>query len=128
MGKWESEKQRKRISDSPVLRFTASQVHGLGRDWKEPMKLAKVIGTVVASQKYETLEGAKLLIIQPLTWEEKKPMGKPEVAVDTVQAGIGDYVFYVEAREASLPLLPKVAPVDASIVGIVDSIDIHEEK
>lgn len=92
------------------------------------MKLAKVIGTVVASQKDETLEGAKLLIIQPLTWEEKKPMGKPEVAVDTVQAGIGDYVFYVEAREASLPLLPKVAPVDAAIVGIVDSIGIHEEK
>ncbi len=55
-------------------------------------------------------------------------MGKPEVAVDTVQAGIGDYVFYVEAREASLPLLPKVAPVDAAIVGIVDSIGIHEEK
>lgn len=92
------------------------------------MKLAKVIGTVVASQKYETLEGAKLLIIQPLTWEEKKPMGKPEVAVDTVQAGVGDYVFYVESREASLPLLPEVAPVDAGIVGIVDSIDIHEEE
>lgn len=92
------------------------------------MKLAKVIGTVVASQKYETLKGAKLLIIQPLTWEEKKLMGKPEVAVDTVQAGVGDYVFYVESREASLPLLPEVAPVDSSIVGIVDSIDIHEEK
>ena len=92
------------------------------------MKLAKVIGTVVASQKYETLKGAKLLIIQPLTWEEKKPMGRPEVAVDTVQAGAGDYVFYVESREASLPLLPEVAPVDSSIVGIVDSIDIHEQK
>lgn len=92
------------------------------------MKLAKVIGTVVASQKYETLEGAKLLIIQPLTWEERKPIDKPQVAVDTVQAGIGDYVFYVEAREASLPLLPEIAPVDAGIVGIVDSVNIHEEE
>ena len=92
------------------------------------MKLAKVIGTVVASQKYETLEGAKLLIIQPLTWEDKKPIDKPQVAVDTVQAGIGDYVFYVEAREASLPLLPEIVPVDTGIVGIVDSIDIHEKK
>ena len=67
------------------------------------MQAGQVIGRVVASHKYETLEGAKLLLIQPLTWE-KKPSGDPLVAADTVGAGAGELVFWVAAREAAMAL------------------------
>ncbi len=87
------------------------------------MYLAKVIGTVVASQKSAALTGIKLLVVQPLD-EEKRDMGEPLVAVDTAQAGPMDTVFYVTGREASMALedAKKLSPVDAAIIGIVDQI------
>jgi ethanolamine utilization protein EutN len=90
------------------------------------MILGKVIGRVVASQKYEGLEGQKLLYVQPMDhhWE---PNGDAVVAVDTVMAGLGDPVFMVLSREAALALDPWFVPVDHSIVGIVDSVDLLEE-
>jgi len=81
--------------------------------------LAKVIGTVVASRKDEGLHGRTLLLIQPVT-AERRPSGKPLVAVDSVGAGVSEEVFYVRGREASIPFLPAEVPVDAAIVGIVD--------
>ena len=86
------------------------------------MNLAKVIGRVVATQKYPTLKGAKLLIIQPLNFS-REPVGNPITAVDTVGMGEGEEVYYITAREATLPLPNVMAPVDASIVGKVDRID-----
>ncbi len=84
------------------------------------MNLAKVIGTVVASQKTETLKGVKLLLIQPVN-DRLKPKGEPIVAVDpNMQAGPGMLVSYVVGREAMLALPIPNAPVDAGIVGIVD--------
>lgn len=90
------------------------------------MILGKVIGRVVASQKYEGLEGQKLLYVQPMD-EEWTPRGDAVIAVDTVMAGLGDPVFMVLSREAALALEPWFVPVDHSIVGIVDSVDLLEE-
>jgi microcompartment protein CcmK/EutM len=83
------------------------------------MFLAKVIGTVVATRKDEGLHGRTLLLIQPIT-TDRKPSGKPLVAIDSVGAGAAEEVFYVRGREASLPFLPAEVPADAAIVGIVD--------
>ena len=85
------------------------------------MYLGEVIGTVVASQRYPGLEGIKLLVVQPVD-EARRPAGKVEVAVDTVQAGPGDFVWLVGSREAALSLEESFVPVDAAIVGIVEGI------
>ena len=87
------------------------------------MELAKVIGSVVATRKYEGLEGVKLLLIQPLDHKMNKTKD-PIVACDTVQAGIGEVVHWICGREAAIALPKTFVPVDASIVGIVDEVDI----
>jgi ethanolamine utilization protein EutN len=85
------------------------------------MYLGRVVGTVVASVKYEGLQGQKLLLVQPLD-HHQKPVGGLEVAVDTVRAGKGDVVFLVGSREAALALEESFVPVDAAIVGFVDDV------
>jgi ethanolamine utilization protein EutN len=85
------------------------------------MQLARVCGTVVATVKHETLEGRKLLVIQPLD-ARLNNNGKPMVAVDSIGAGAGEVVFWCRGREASFPFLPAEAPTDCTIVGIVDSV------
>lgn len=94
------------------------------------MNLAKVIGTLWATRKDENLEGAKMQIIQPLDHLQEN-MGDPIVAVDTIGAGQGEVVYFVTAREATIPYPTRIAPIDAAIVGIVDRIDVYpssEEK
>ncbi|MBI2892843.1 MAG: EutN/CcmL family microcompartment protein [Deltaproteobacteria bacterium] len=91
------------------------------------MNLGRVIGTVVAERKYEGLEGLKLLVVQPVD-EQEKDKGTPFVAVDTVRAGPGDVVILVGAREAALALDEAFVPVDAAIVGIVDSVDLDRRR
>lgn len=86
------------------------------------MRLAKVIGQVVASRKDPKLEGARLLLVQPLD-HARNPRGRPVVAADGVSARDGQTVFYVQAREASLALPGRVIPSDCSLVGIVDQIE-----
>ena len=83
------------------------------------MLMAKVVGTVVASRKDAGLAGRTLLLVQPLG-ADRRPAGKPLVAVDSVGAGVTEEVFYVRGREASVPFLPEDVPTDATIVGIVD--------
>jgi microcompartment protein CcmK/EutM len=83
------------------------------------MQLAKVIGNMVATRKDPDLVGMKLLVLQLLT-PKRVPAGRPLVAVDSVGAGVGEDVFFVRGREASLPFYPVEVPTDASIVGIVD--------
>lgn len=87
------------------------------------MRLADVVGTVVATQKDPGLVGQKLLVIQPLT-PSGEPTGGALVAVDAVGAGVGERVFYVRGREASYPFLPAEVPTDAAIVAIVDHTDV----
>lgn len=86
------------------------------------MQIGRVTGKVVATIKLGFITGLKFLMVQPLG-EDEKPIGEEIVAVDTVQAGVDELVFYVTGREATLPLPAPVNPVDATIVGIVDSID-----
>ena len=86
------------------------------------MQLARVIGTVVATTKDQALNGLKILLIQPLT-DELKNSGGPIAAIDAVQAGPGDLVHWVTAREAALALPNPDVAVDAAITGIVDHVD-----
>jgi ethanolamine utilization protein EutN len=86
------------------------------------MYLARVIGTVVAMQKAENMQGLKLLVVEPIN-KEHKPEGEPHVAVDVAQAGEGDIVTCVGSREAALAIQPSFVPVDAAIIGIVDHAD-----
>jgi len=87
------------------------------------MDLARVIGTVVCTQKDVGLGGRKLLLVQPVT-VEGQDTGRPLVAIDAVGAGAGERVFYVTGREASFAFIPDHVPTDASIVGIVDRVDL----
>jgi ethanolamine utilization protein EutN len=90
------------------------------------MKLGKVIGTVVCTRKVNSLEGIKLLLVQPLN-ERLQESGDPLVACDTVQAGVGDVVYYEGGREAALGLDNWFNPSDATIMGIVDEVSLEEE-
>jgi ethanolamine utilization protein EutN len=91
------------------------------------MILAKIVGTVVATRKDERLLSNKLLIARPMD-----PRGKAEgaylVAVDTVDAGMGETVLIVSGSSARMAAGMKDCPVDAAIVGIVDNVQVAEDS
>jgi ethanolamine utilization protein EutN len=87
------------------------------------MQIAEVVGTVVSTQKNRKLEGAKLLLVQPLTLDGA-PRGTALLAIDAVGAGVGEKVLVViEGKAAGDALGRKAAAVDAAIIGIVDEVD-----
>jgi ethanolamine utilization protein EutN len=91
------------------------------------MQIGKVVGTVVSTQKNRKLEGAKLLLVQPLTLEGD-PRGAAVLAIDSVGAGVGERVLLViEGKAAGDALRRKAAAVDAAIIGIVDRLDYVDE-
>ena len=88
------------------------------------MLLARVVGTVVSTQKHRKFEGAKLLLVQPVTPDDT-PRGPAFLAIDGVGAGVHEKVLVVmEGRAAGEAIGKKFAPVDAAIVGIVDTVDV----
>ena len=87
------------------------------------MLLGRVIGNVVCTIKHPALDGCKLLIVQPLD-RRGNDKGRPLVALDSVGAGAGETVYWCRGREASFPFLPAEVPTEATIVGIVDAINI----
>ncbi|MBI9099023.1 MAG: EutN/CcmL family microcompartment protein [Spirochaetaceae bacterium] len=89
------------------------------------MKLGKVIGRVVCSEKLSYFDGLKLLLLQPID-EEREEYGSALVAFDTVQAGEGDIVMYEGGKEAAKSLPNWFNPGDASIIGIVDNINLQD--
>jgi ethanolamine utilization protein EutN len=90
------------------------------------MILARVVGTVVATQKHPKFEGAKLLLVQPLTLDDK-PRGTALLAIDSLGAGVHEKVLIVmEGRAAGELLGKEAAPVDAAVIGIVDTVDVQE--
>ncbi len=89
------------------------------------MILGQVVGEVIATIKDDSVHGRKLLITQLMN-EKWAPVGRPQVAIEVVDAGVGDYVFLVRAREASLATFPVVGPVDLAIVGVVDHFETLE--
>lgn len=90
------------------------------------MLIAKVIGTVVATRKHEQLVGSKIQVVQPLVPQTGKPSGEPMVVVDAVGAGVGEVVVVVCGSGARKALDNTSCPVDATIIGIVDQIDVEE--
>jgi len=90
------------------------------------VQIARVIGTLVATQKHPKLEGAKLLLLQPLE-PNGAPRGTTVLAIDSVGAGVGETVLVViEGRAAGDALRRKAAPVDAAIVGIIDRVSVEQ--
>ena len=91
------------------------------------MLLARIVGTVVATRKDPRLVSNKLLLARPVD-----PRGKAEgsylVAVDTVDAGVGETVLIVSGSSARMAAGMKDCPVDAAVIGIIDDIDIAAEK
>jgi ethanolamine utilization protein EutN len=89
------------------------------------VQLARVVGTVVATHKHPKFEGAKLLLVQPITLDDK-PRGTALLAVDAVGAGVDEKVLVViEGRAAAEAVGRKGAPVDAAIIGIVDAVEVE---
>ena len=87
------------------------------------MLIGKVIGSVVATQKDEKLEGRKLLVVQVHN-QQNKPLDQYVVAVDSVQAGQGDMVLYATGSSARQTTLTEGRPCDAVVMAVVDSWDL----
>ncbi len=92
------------------------------------MQLARVLGSVVATEKAAGLEGVRFLVIQPLDKHEVA-VGGTVVAADAVHmAGAGELVYFVSSREAAEALPERFVPVDHAIVGIVDEVHLVGES
>ncbi|MBE7472720.1 MAG: ethanolamine utilization protein EutN [Anaerolineae bacterium] len=87
------------------------------------MLLGKIVGTAVATIKTPELAGVKLLVVQ-LVNKQLEPIGNLQVAADATQAGYGDIVFMVRAREAAMALENSFVPVDLAAIGVVDTVDV----
>jgi ethanolamine utilization protein EutN len=88
------------------------------------MQIARVVGTLVSTQKHRKFEGAKLLLVQPLNLDDT-PRGGALLAVDGVGAGVSEKVLVVlEGRAAGDAIGKKAAPVDAAVIGIIDHVDV----
>jgi ethanolamine utilization protein EutN len=86
--------------------------------------LGRVLGSVAATQKYEKLSGSKLLLVQPLGLDGGE-RGAAVLAIDGVDAGVGDRVLLVQEGKAAQAVLDKgIAAVDAAVVGVVDAVDL----
>ena len=87
------------------------------------MLLGRVIGTVVCTMKDASLHGQKLLVVQPLD-RHGKEKGRAIVALDSVGCGTGETIYWCRGKESSFPFLPAEVPTEATIVGIVDTVNI----
>ena len=96
------------------------------------MILARVEGSLVATKKNEKITGRKLLVVRPLLIDtpqagELRPGNSTLVAVDELGAGDGEFVIVVQGSSARLGMSDKDSPVDAVVVGIVDSVDLGKQ-
>ncbi len=90
------------------------------------MQIGRVIGTVVSTTKHHKMEGAKLLLVQPIT-PDGTAKGVAVLTIDSVGAGVGETVLIViEGKSAGDALGRKAAPVDAAIIGIIDTVTVEE--
>jgi len=97
------------------------------------MFVAKVTGSIVATQKVESMVGRKLLVVEPyrLDPENRSTMigtGRTFVAVDTVGAGEGEYVLITQGSSARLTPETKTLPIDCVIIGLVDTVSIDQQQ
>jgi ethanolamine utilization protein EutN len=87
------------------------------------MQIGRVIGNVICTMKTPSLQGRALLLVQPID-RHGRDKGRPLVAIDSVGAGAGETIYWCRGREASFPFAPAEVPTEATIVGIVDAINI----
>jgi len=87
------------------------------------MYLGRVVGRVWATVKDPGLASQRLLVVQPLT-PKLEATGKRLVCTDAVGAGAGELVYWTKGKEASFPFLPVETPVETTIVGIVDAVNL----
>ena len=97
------------------------------------MFMARIPGSIVSSQKVESMVGQKLLIVEPLRVDEKtraklSSTGRTFIAVDTVGAGEGEVVLCVQGSSARFTEQTEKLPIDAAIVGIVDQVQIGDHR
>ena len=95
------------------------------------MFIARVTGSVVSTQKVESMTGHKLLVVEPYRLDDKKrdslvTTGRTFIAVDTLGAGEDDYVLITQGSSARLTAQTKMLPIDAVIIGIVDQVHIDK--
>ena len=90
------------------------------------MIFAKVIGTIVSTQKDENLKGKKLLLCKEVT-HNGKPLNTYHVAVDAVQAGEGNFVLLTYGSSSRMTEVTKNAPIDAVVSAIIDDVEIEEQ-
>ena len=89
------------------------------------MIIARVIGSVVASQKQASHEGKKILLLQPLDLKDE-PMGELVVALDAVDAGVGDRVLAVQEGFSAMTSVGHIeSPIDAAVIGVIDLVEIE---
>lgn len=91
------------------------------------MFLGRIDGTVWATVKEEKLTGIQLYIMQPID-EDERPQGDSMIVVDTVGARVGDLVYWVNSTEASFVVEEPRIPSEASVVGLVDRLDIDRAQ
>ncbi len=96
------------------------------------MFVAKVTGSVVATQKVESMVGRKLLVVEPYRLDPQDrnrlvTTGRTFVAVDTVGAGEGEYVLITQGSSARLTPETKNLPIDTVIIGIVDTVNVDQQ-
>ena len=88
------------------------------------MIIARVVGNVIATQKEQSHEGKKILLIQPLDLEDQ-PSGDVFVALDSVDAGIGDRVLAVQEGFSAMTSVGHTeSPIDAAVVGVIDLVEL----
>jgi len=91
------------------------------------MLIARILGTVVATRKDQRLEGHKLLVVAPVDVDSGDRKGTPLIAIDTVGSGFHETVLVVQGSSARMAQGCSDCPVDAAIVGIVDTIDVTKD-
>lgn len=92
------------------------------------MQLGRVLGSVVATEKVDGLEGVRFLVVQPLD-RNSRPSGRTVVAADAVHmAGSGELIYFVASREAAEAMPERFVPVDHAIVGIVDHVHLPDQR
>ena len=92
------------------------------------MQLAKVIGSMVSTRKCDRLEGLKLLVAVPIDMDSFEEKGAPFITVDTVGAGEGEIIMWAGGSSSRQTDLTTNEPVDSSIIGIVDFVDIQGKR
>lgn len=97
------------------------------------MFIARVSGTVVATQKVDSMTGHKLVVVEPYRLEQTdrdrlQPLGRTFIAVDTIAAGVGDFVLITQGSSARLTPETKTLPVDAVIIALVDTVHIDRQS